>query len=291
MSARAGCRSVQVGDAERGLSFPLLLLYPTDAAEAPLAFGPYEIAAAADAAPLPGQYPLLLLSHGGGGTPLAYRELALFLARSGYIVALPEHAGNNRHDNALENSDENLLRRPRHLQLSIDAVLADAHLAPHVRPGGVGVIGHSMGGYSALALAGGTPYNRAGRPLATAGDPRVAALVLLAPAAAWFMAPGALRRVDLPILLLSAEHDQLTPPWQGELVRSGVARPELVDSETIANAGHHSFLCPFPPAMLRPGFVPAQDPPGFDRPRFQLQLQARLAAFLAARLARAQANN
>ncbi|MES2076247.1 MAG: hypothetical protein V4462_11585 [Pseudomonadota bacterium] len=43
--------------------------------------------------------------------------------------------------------------------------------------------------------------------------------------------------------------------------------------------------------MLRPGFVPAQDPPGFDRPRFQLQLRARLLAFLAARLARAQANN
>ena len=48
----------------------------------------------------------------------------------------------------------------------------------------------------------------------------------------------------------------------------------------VPNAGHFSFLAPFPPAMVRPGFLPAEDPPGFDRARFHAELGPEIERFL-----------
>lgn len=45
---------------------------------------------------------LVLISHGSGGLPFVYRSIARHLARSGFIVGLPEHPHNNRNDNCLE---------------------------------------------------------------------------------------------------------------------------------------------------------------------------------------------
>jgi predicted dienelactone hydrolase len=111
-------------------------------------------------------------------------------------------------------------------------------------------------------------------------DGRVKALLLLAPAAAWFMAPGALAGVRVPVLMLTAGNDPHTPAWHGELVKRGVADPALVEHRTVPNAGHFSFLTPFPAAMTNPGFAPSQDPPGFDRVGFHAEMNAEIAAFL-----------
>jgi predicted dienelactone hydrolase len=121
-------------------------------------FGPYTLAVAQDAPPVGEQLPLVILSHGNGGTPWAYRDLAKHLARSNFVVALPEHLGNSRNDNSLAHTAANLENRPRHLTLSIDAVFDDAVMKAHLAPARVGVIGHSIGGYTALALAGGQPW-------------------------------------------------------------------------------------------------------------------------------------
>jgi predicted dienelactone hydrolase len=89
-------------------------------------------------------------------------------------------------------------------------------------PGRVAIIGNSMGGYTALAAAGGVPTafpretpDHHPRQIKVHADHRVKALVLLAPAAAWFMAPGALRGVRVPILLWTAEKDSYTPEFHG----------------------------------------------------------------------------
>ena len=49
------------------------------------------------------------------------RPIALHLARAGFVVALPEHPGNNRSDNSLANTAVNLANRPRHVRLVLDA--------------------------------------------------------------------------------------------------------------------------------------------------------------------------
>jgi len=153
------------------------------------------------------------------------------------------------------------------------------------------VIGHSLGGYTAVAVAGGRPSCFAhetpagqSRALAVARDPRILALVLLAPATPWLMAEGALAEVNVPIFMRTGELDVHAPSFHAEIVLRGVPDRARVDHRVIANAGHFSFQSPFPPAMTRPEFPPSQDPPGFDRAAYQLELQAEVSAFLRAAL-------
>ncbi len=220
--------------------------------------------------------PLALLSHGNGGSYRIYRALCAALVEAGWVVAAFDHPGNHRKDDRLKGSQQNLEDRPRHVSLLIDAVLARLPIAPRR----IAVIGHSLGGYTALALAGGRGHTRERQPLTLQPDPRVQALVLLAPAVFWFGAPDALRAVSVPVLVLEGEHDEVTPAWHGQLVADGVADPHQVTRRSEAGAGHFSFITPFPPALRRPEFPPANDPEGFDREAFHRRYPAEVVAFL-----------
>jgi predicted dienelactone hydrolase len=285
-----GCHGMQLMDPVQKLAIPLICFYPTQQTPQGRAFGPFNMEAAMDAPPAGTGLPLVLLSHGNGGTLWAYRDLAAHLARNGFAVAMPEHLGNSRSDNSLAGTAANLANRPRHLCLAIEATLADPLLGAHLAPErGVGLIGHSIGGYSALAAAGGQPWTgpqeSGGRPsgrVEVAHDARIRALVLLAPATPWFMPAGALAQVHAPILMFSGSHDTITPSWHADIVKQGVADPAKVKHHTVAGAGHFSFMSPFPAAMARPDFAPSQDPPGFDRAALQPVLQTQVLEFLRA---------
>jgi predicted dienelactone hydrolase len=273
-----GSRQLQVTDKTKGVSFPVLVQYPTHQSSIATAFGPYIMDVSPDATIIAGQFPLVVISHGNGGSHLLYRSISMHLARNGYIVALPEHYGNNRNNNALENTDENLIIRPKHISLTIDELLSENCLGKSIDAHKIAVIGHSMGGYTALALAGGIPRTRTGQVIAVTADARVRAIVLLAPGTGWFM--HSLGQVYIPILMLTAEHDGITPDWNAEIVLNGVPDPSKVHFRKVTNAGHFSFLSPFPAAMKHPGFLPATDPPGFDREQFHQELPMEILAFL-----------
>jgi predicted dienelactone hydrolase len=280
----AGSRQMQIRDEAKGLSFPALVLYPTDVPSAPTPFGPYTFDVSPEAPVAEGRFPVVVVSHGNGGSHLLYRAVATHLARNGYIVALPEHPGNNRNDNSLEGTYENLVNRPRHVGLTLDAVSSDGRLGPHARPDNAAIIGHSMGGYTALALAGGKPWSREGQKVEVVPDPRVRALVLLAPGTPWYIPEGSLSDVTLPILMLTAEHDPYTPRWQAELVLDRVPDRSQVTWRIVENAGHFSFLSPFPPHMRNASFLPSTDPEGFDREKFHERLPVEVLEFLDQRL-------
>jgi predicted dienelactone hydrolase len=264
----AGAREILVRDRTGTPDFTALLHYPCELPSRPTRYGPFELDVS-EAAPLaPGRFPLVLISHGSGGSPLAYRTLSLLLARSGFIVALPRHAGNTLGDNDLADTTEMLRRRPHQLVALLDALFADAGLHPALADGPVTAIGHSMGGYTVLCVAGGHPWTRFRERVDVIHDSRIGALVLLAPACGFFLAPGALQAVASPMLVLTAEHDGLTPDAQVRAALAGVPDPSRISIQTVPNAGHFSFLSPFPRSMHSPQFAPAQDPSGFDRERF-----------------------
>lgn len=280
----AGSRQLEVKDVPREISFSALVLYPTDVPSAPVEIGPYSFDVSPGAPPTPGRFPLVVISHGNGGSHLLYRTIAVHLARHGYVVAMPEHYGNNRRHNELEGTLENLVLRPRHASLTIDAVASHEQFRECVQGDNVAIIGHSIGGYTALAAAGGMPWSQDGKRVEVQRDPRVRALVLLAPATAWYQPEASLSRVTVPILMLTAEHDPFTPPWHAELVLNGVPDKAMVHWRVVENAGHFSFLSPFPPQMKRPDFRPSIDPEGFDREEFHRQLPGDVLAFLDASL-------
>ncbi|MCA9539066.1 MAG: alpha/beta fold hydrolase [Myxococcales bacterium] len=284
-----GCRALAVFDAIQEAPVPTWVLYPARAPTQMTRFGPYQLPLATDMPVVGEGLRFVVVSHGNGGTGWAHRDTAMALARAGFVVALLEHPGNGRSDNRLAGTAANLANRPRHLRTVLDAVQADAEIGPRLASGDVALIGHSIGGYTALALAGGRPLAFAretsdgiARPVPVESDPRVSALVLLAPATPWFMAGGALAAVEQPIFMRTGEQDIVTPEWHADIVRTGVPDPQRVDHRVVPGAGHFSFQSPFPPEMLRSDFPPAHDPPGFDRAAYQSVLNAEIIHFLRA---------
>lgn len=276
-----GSRQIKVSDKTLNISFPVLVQYPTHQPSAKTAFGPYLMDVSIDADVIQGQFPLVIISHGNGGSHLLYRSISTHLAKHGYIVAMLEHYGNNRNNNQLENTNENLINRPKHISLTIDELLKDS-LSKSVLKKSIAVIGHSMGGYTALALAGGLPRTREGEVIQCTPDQRVKVIVLLAPGTGWFI--NSLENVTIPILMLVAEHDTITPDWNAEIVLKYIPDKSQVTYRKVENAGHFSFLTPFPDAMKKIGFLPATDPAGFNREQFHQQLPTEILNFLTEKL-------
>lgn len=278
-------------DAVRGVDgteFPLTFLYPSEAQESLIALGPYQVAAARDGEPAGNDYPLVAISHGSGGTPWVHRDLARHLVLNGFVVVMPEHIGNSRSDNSLVGTDEVLLRRPAQLSAAIDAAIADPVLNSLLRLGPIGIVGTSIGAYTALSLAGGQPWSGgrdSPRRLTVAHREDIGALVLLSPAVFWFVPEHSLNQVRVPMLVRNGEMDTITTPAHVALIRERVPPDVVVSQKVVENAGHFSFMSPFPASLVRPGFAPAHDPEGFDRVAYQATLHRDVAAFLAENLA------
>lgn len=289
----AGLKQMTVFDRGTGISFPMLVFYPTSAPSEKRMIGPFPFDVASDAEVEDGIFPVVLISHGSGGSHLVYRSLATYLAKNGFIVCVPEHPFNNRNDNAWENSINNLLHRPRHAGLSLDSLFSHEQFKDRAKKDSVAMIGHSMGGYTALVAAGGIPsmdhffkedvirymHDLPRGGLDVSADERVRAIVLFAPGTAWFLPEKSLDRVRLPILLFTAEKDEYTA-GQEQILLDGLPDLSRLRHRIIKNAGHFSFLSPFPDSVKdRVGPV-AHDPEGFDREQFQKELSRDVLEFL-----------
>ena len=101
------------------------------------------------------KYPLVLLSHGTGGSAFSLAWLAEALAREGYIVAALNHHGNTGAE------PKYLLQgfllwweRPRDIKAVLDRLLDDESLRDRIDRERIGVAGFSLGGYTALSAVG-----------------------------------------------------------------------------------------------------------------------------------------
>lgn len=287
MDTFVGYCEVELVDDHMGVTFPMAVMYPTCVPGKTERLGPYSMDVSINAAPKEGVFPLILISHGSGGWHLLYRTLAHHLACNGFIVGMPEHPFNNRNNNSLEGTVENLINRPRHIRTAINWFFDSREFARFLKPDDLSIIGHSMGGYTALAVAGGVPTtfphespDRQPQKISVISDHRVKALILLAPASVWFMAKGALSEIDLPILMVTAEKDEYTPDFHAQIILEGVPDKTKIQHRIVENAGHFSFISPFPESMTKTIFPPSQDPAGFNRENFHHELNAEVLEFL-----------
>ena len=285
------------------------LWYPTDAASGQTTVGPFTMAASRDAPVGGGRLGLVLVSHGTGGGRFNHRDTAIRLAEASYIVAAPEHAGDSWRDGRHSGTSANWHRRPRQLSAVLDRLLGDDEFGPRIDPARIGAVGHSAGGYSVLALIGGSAdmallaehctarraedpefcgYGRPGAPddesmpgddaMPDLSDRRIAAVVAVAPVGALFGA-GAFAGVDIPAQIHRLGRDRvLRRPWHADNVAK-----LLGDSAQLVvhPAAHHfAFITPFPAALVGRVGRPADDPAGFDRRAFLAGIDGQIVRFL-----------
>jgi predicted dienelactone hydrolase len=213
----AGVRTLEADDSARGRTFACEIWYPADG-EAGLddvydtPRGRRRQAAARRAAQRSGVHPLVLFSHHGGGHRRAATYLCTHLASHGYVVAALDHSEVIAKELArparetLEERDRRFAAligsRVPDLRFLLDTVLRALNDTVDVER--IGALGHSLGGWTVLQAAG--------------AEPRIRAVVALAPGGAKNPKPGILPlelRFDwgrpVPTLFIAAQNDVSLP--------------------------------------------------------------------------------
>ena len=134
---------------------PVTVYYPSSSEAQSLKRGPFTLDLAWQGTPVQGNGRLVVISHGSGGAPAVHSDLARTLVDAGFVVALPEHRGDNYKDDSSP-GPESWKIRPAEVSRAIDAVGEDARFAPLLGLDKVGMYGMSAGGHTALSLAGGS---------------------------------------------------------------------------------------------------------------------------------------
>ncbi|MET3053660.1 dienelactone hydrolase [Pseudomonas alkylphenolica] len=285
-----------------------LAFYPSTGPERSSRIDGYRVAASEGAPVAIGRYPLLMLSHGNTGTPLALHDLASALARRGFVVVAVTHPGDNAHDHSRLGTLSNLYGRPLQISAAITASLDDPLLAPYIRGEQVGMIGYSAGGETALILSGAQPDPERLRryclerpldadacktngvliadraDLSAEADPRIHALLLMAPLSLMF-GRHALAQVKVPALIYSGDQDQLVAVDKNA---QALARklPVTPNYRLLAGAGHFVFMAPCDDEQRQHMATLCNDPEGVDREGIHLSLQAEAAHFFSQTLSR-----
>ncbi len=214
----------QKGGQEQTLT--VAVWYPTEAKPKVHNYGgPTSGKVALNAKPDParGPYPLLVFSHGYGGSGLGSVFFTEALAARGWIVACPDH--NDAHSAVRIRTGQQgdldlggLLRylkeiaasgpadRVRYLyrldemQLVLGYMLESEAFGPLIDKGKVAVGGHSFGGFTALGLCGAIPQRH---------DPRIKAVLLFSTGAgSYLFRDEELAAVPMPSMLFMGEREK-----------------------------------------------------------------------------------
>lgn len=296
--ADTGYQQASFVDAQ-GATVPVAIWYPSSATATDLPLGLFRQTVARDGAIAGRRLPLIVISHGTGGTKDGHYDTALALARAGFVVAALEHPGDNYRD---QSRAVLVTRRPAALSRLIDFMTASWGGGGRIDPRRIGAFGFSAGGFTVLAAAGGQPdfatvgphcvayprnfdcllLKRGPLPAATLLDPvtpdrRIRALVVAAPALG-FTFVGHLRGVTQPVQLWRADQDTILPaPDYADAVHG--ALPRRADFQTVPGAGHFDFLAPCSAPLRTVAPMICTSAAGFDRAAFHERFNRAVTAF------------
>ncbi len=170
----------------------------------------------------PGSVPLVVFSHGIGGSRDGYRYLGRYLAANGYASLHVQHVGSDRQvwfgnpffmasrlSDAAQETEA--LNRVLDVRFALDRIL-EPGASPLIDPRRVVVAGHSYGANTALLVAG-ARVDAQGRSVSLK-DPRVSAAILIS--APPFYGLGDPKRIlsgiDIPTLHITATADDIQIP-------------------------------------------------------------------------------
>ena len=225
-----GVRTIQGLDKVRDRLFPVEIWYPAaeshagrdiatathDSFTVPANDTPRGQLAVRNATAEPGIYPLILFSHSSGGNRLQSTFLCTHLCSHGYLVAALDHSEIVAAELARKESETDEQKTLR-IEAWIENRVPDIRfLLEHlvndeawdseakIDPTRIGIVGHSFGGWTALA--------------ATEAEQRIRSVVALAPGGSSQPKPGIIRATlnflwgrDVPTLYLVAQDDVFLP--------------------------------------------------------------------------------
>jgi predicted dienelactone hydrolase len=237
-----------------------------------------------------GKFPVLLFSHGFAGVRGQSAFLCKHLASHGYIVAAPDHPATNFGDLRPFRSLESVRKRPFELRATLDFMQSrnrDAD-APWFDKwdGRAGAVGHSLGGFTALAAAGAwidaksvakRPTDPPALDYIDAGDDRIQAAAALNPFSVPFLTTESCRRLVKPTFILGCSHDPVTPvPPNQTRVYERLAGPKCLG---VLLGGSHLSAADEAFVANVPFYVRAFDRPTLPRKTAERIIVSRTTAF------------
>lgn len=187
---------------------------------------------------------VVVISHGLGSSPAAFAYLGRHLASHGFVAVLPQHIGSDatRQQAVLQGilgspaTPAEFVDRPLDIRFTLDTLerlsTTDLTYRGRMNLQQVGVIGHSFGGYTALALAGADLNFRRIHELCTSApptlnvspllqclvdllppfnfqlrDPRVKAAIAISPLTSVVFGPETLPQVQVPVMMVAGSSD------------------------------------------------------------------------------------
>jgi len=250
----------------------------------------------------PARFPLIVISHGTGGSGLSMAWLGEALAKQGYIAAAVNHPGNNATEPYTVEGFALRWERARDLSEVITGMLEDSEFGTHIDPNRIGAAGFSLGGYTVIEIACGSsdkggsvhycdtnqvgdiPADPAEFPtlvkdfrelirehpevLKRSGnslrDSRVRSVFAMAPALGTAFPASGLKKISIPVEIVAGESDQNIP-----IASSAKYFAAEIPGARLhifgGDVGHYVFLDSCTDAGLKNVPLLCVDGPGVDR--------------------------
>jgi predicted dienelactone hydrolase len=312
MPSGVGFHAIRIHDPVNNIEMPGYVFYPSTQPTSSTWVGPYHIEGQPDAPMAAGARPLVVISHGNGGSALGHHDLAAYLAAHGFIVATLEHPKDNFHDQSGVGFAPVLGGRPIQVKATISYLLDDPHWKASIDATRIGVAGFSAGGYTSLMIVGARPtfsrfidycHQYPADEICANVKPftlKAKSLGLTVPQlmariqkestqwgdtadprvkAAFAMAPLSLvfdragaASIDRPVFLYYGQNDHVLRPS----ANAEHLRPllhTLVGVKMVPKADHWVFIPPCSPGMAKEVPVLCSDPPGVDRAKVHAQIE------------------
>ncbi len=300
VASAAGLQLFEIPAAKDGPAIRVAEWSPCAQPAEQIEIGPFTLPAVRNCPIMGSRLPLIVLSHGYGGSYLGHHDTAETLADAGFIVVALNHPDDTATNREKRRSLMALRSRPTDVHRLLDFMLERSPDAAHIDARRIGFFGFSRGGYTGLVLAGAIPDFRQLRlPCAEPGggacppvpsmvsvpadglrrDSRIQAFVIADPLASVFPTAESVSAVTAPVQLWGSESGSPDGALPEDVATVARHLPAITERHVVKGAGHFAFLTLCPPVLAKAEPDLCSDGPNFDRAAFHEDFNTRVVAF------------